>query len=82
MRWIASELQRDMINKGEHRQWMLDCILHDLATITASVNRPELLVGFLPRMLNDDNEQEFGELFEAITIAHRKRHNEAVEALK
>lgn len=81
LRWITSELQRDMINKGEHRQWMLDCILHDLATITASANRPELLVGFLPRMANSDNEQEFKELFETITEAHREHHNGALEKL-
>ena len=82
LRWIASELKRDIINKNEHRAWMLDCITHDLMTIIASTNRPELLVGFLPRMTTSDNEQEFKELFEAITIAHRKRHNEAVEALR
>ena len=81
LRWIASELQRDIINKGEHRQWMLDCITHDLVTIIASVNRPELLVGFLPRMANSDNEQEFKELFETITEAHREHHNGALDKL-
>ena len=82
LRWIVAQLERDMINKGEHRQWMLDCIVHDLATITASVNRPELLQGFLPRMANSDNEQEFKQLFESITEDHRSLHNRAVDKLE